>query len=154
MGKKKIDVERALDLKFNHGLSNREIAEYFSCNPGSVSERLKSFVANLPTIPEIQALDSSRLDLLKGTYYANLSHLSHPDKLKAASLNNIAYSVSQLHTQLRLEEGKSTSNINLVEYFARIREKVTTLQSEGELSSEVNLSQPLSLPPSDLPSDQ
>lgn len=117
----KIDIPKALDLRFNHKLSNREIAEYFSCNPGSVSERLKSFVEGLPSVVELQKLDTARSDLLKATMYANLSDLSDPAKRKAASLNNSAYAFAQLHNAVRLEEGKSTANVNLLEYFARVR---------------------------------
>ncbi len=117
----KIDVEKALDLRLNHRLSNAQIAEYFGVQPHAVSQRLKAFMENLPTVQELHTLDSERLTLLRATYHANLSQLSDPAKLKEASLNNVAYSTAQLHNQIRLEEGKSTANVNMVEYFSRLR---------------------------------
>ena len=67
----KIDVPKAMDLKYNHKLSNADIAAYFGVQPHSVSQRLAQFVENLPTVEELQHLDSARTELFKATLYKN-----------------------------------------------------------------------------------
>jgi hypothetical protein len=91
-------------------------------------------VENLPNSQELERLDSVRGEMIKATYFTNLSHLSDPAKLKKASLNNVAYSTGQLHNMLRLEEGKSTSNIFSAEYFAFIKRR--GLEPEPEFPNE------------------
>lgn len=122
-GHPKIDTGKMLRLRYQKKLSVKEIAQYFGCNPSAVSMKLKAYVQNLPNSQELGRLDSIRGDMVKATFFTNLSHLSDPAKLKKASLNNVAYSASQLHNMLRLEEGKSTANIFSAEYFAFVKQR-------------------------------
>ena len=44
----------------------------------------------------------------------NVASLTDPETLKKASLNNRAYAFTQVHQARRLEEGKSTENVNVL----------------------------------------
>lgn len=129
--KTKIDLAKALDLRYRHRLSVKEIAEYFGVVPSSVTARLHAYLKHLPNLQEVRALDSIRPDIIKGTLLKNLASLSDPAKLKRASLNNVAYSAGQLHNMLRLEEGKSTQNVFTADYFAYIKEQARQLPKEN-----------------------
>ena len=127
----KVDLAKAIDLRYRHKLSVREIADYFGVAPNTVSSRLKRYLQHLPNMNEVKALDSIRGDVVRGVFYKNLINLSDPTKLKKASLNNVAYSTAQLHNMLRLEEGKSTQNVFTADYFAYIKEQARRLPKEN-----------------------
>jgi len=127
----KVDLAKAIDLRYKHRLSVREIADYFGVAPNTVSSRLKRYLQHLPNMNEVKALDSIRGDVVRGVFYKNLINLSDPTKLKKASLNNVAYSTAQLHNMLRLEEGKSTQNVFTADYFAYIKEQARRLPKEN-----------------------
>ncbi len=108
--KKKIDIAEAFRLRVLNKLTLQEIADRFKCHKSSVSKALKRFIAILPDTGEIQAYLDNKSHLLTAVELTLLSELANPEKLKAASLNNLAYSFQNIHNANRLEAGKSTTN--------------------------------------------
>jgi len=108
---KKIDMGKALVLRFCKGLSYQEIANQFGCNKQAVQQRFKA----LPDILSVQNYEAKRSKLLSAVELALGSQLLDSTKLKKASLNNVAYSFGQIHHARRLEDELSTSNIAYAE---------------------------------------
>ena len=69
--------------------------------------QFKKLLAN----PELdQAYADNRVDLLNSAERILLSTLIESDKLKDASLNNVAYSLKQIHDMRRINADLSTGN--------------------------------------------
>ena len=66
----------------------------------------------------------SRIQILTGIEAELLRHLADPDRLKKASINNLAYAFYQINNARRLEEGRSTQNLDM-------RQVIAQLDSEG-----------------------
>ena len=52
-------------------------------------------------------------ELLSAAEFELLRKLVDAGKIEKASLNNMAYAFSQIHTARRLEDGKTTSNVGV-----------------------------------------
>lgn len=111
--KNKIDIALAFKLRVQNKLSLQEIADRFGCHKSSISTALRRFIAILPNPEEIQAYVNNKSQLLTGLELTLLTEISSPDKLKAASTNNLAYAFQQLNNANRLEAGKSTLNASV-----------------------------------------
>jgi transcriptional regulator with XRE-family HTH domain len=129
---RKIDVPQALSLRYQHHLSDEQIAKFFNCSKNAVSQRLKDVMKNLPSTEELELFRQAKGDLMDAAFFQVLMAVTDPEKLEKASLNNAAYAVRQLYEMIRLEQGKSTANFSMVEYFARIRERVKEAEAKEE----------------------
>ena len=73
--------------------------------------------ATVPSNPETFKLYNGKLYLFFNDYYEGTAFNtimpwnSDEEKLKKASLNNVAYAFNQIHTARRLEQGLSTGNV-------------------------------------------
>lgn len=100
----------ALKLRLKNHLSLAEIAEYYGVPRSTVHDRFKRLIKVVGDTKLNQAYDECRAEILTGTERILIENLLDSDKLKAASLNNTAYSLKVINDCLRLERGQSTSN--------------------------------------------
>ena len=105
----KIDIIEAFKLKFQHHLTYAEIADRFGVKAPSVHASLKRFLHILHNPEESAAYEQNRTQILTAVEFRLVNQLANRKKIKAASLNNIAYAVSQINNMVRLEKGQPTS---------------------------------------------
>lgn len=111
----KFDLQEAIKLKLVNKLSFRELARHYNVPPSTIHQRFKSLIKIIAD-PELnEAYAANRVPLLNGVERVLMGHLTDADKLKNASLNNVAYAFQQVHQARRLEENLSTSNEATVE---------------------------------------
>ena len=108
---RKIDVAQALKMRLINNLSYAEIGKYFSATPQAVQQALQSFKGILDNLGDIQAYKDNRPDVLTAIEQKMLEQIVDTDKLQKSSLNNVAYAFTQIHNARRLEENKSTANL-------------------------------------------
>ena len=101
-----VDVNQAIDLKYNHHLSYKAIAAIQGVTPQAVHGKIK----NLLPIPETQVFMDNRADILAHTQLRLLSELDD-DRLKKAPVGSLVLAACQLYDKERLERGMSTANL-------------------------------------------
>lgn len=91
------------------GISQADIARFFNVTKGAVSLALKPFKVQNPGAVKAYAENkAAMLDSLENSVLAALT----PGKLKKASGRDLAIIFGTLYDKNRLEQGKSTANIN------------------------------------------
>ena len=119
---RKIDLAEAIKLYFDRGLTEAQIAKLFECSNQAVNQALKPYKQLILAGPELQAFRDNRVRIKDSIEYNLLLDISSPEKRASASLNNAAYAYSQIHTTRRLDEGLSTSNVDLHAEFEIIKQ--------------------------------
>lgn len=109
--RKKIDLGELIRMKIR-GLTNTEIAEKFGCSKMSISTAWQRFRDLMPNPEDIELFEKNKADILNSVELSIIQEMMSKDKLKAASVNNLAYAYNVIHNAHRLEIGKSTSNIS------------------------------------------
>ena len=94
------------------GHSGAEIARHLGISKQAVSKRLKGLMGKLDG-DRLEAYRAHRVALLESIEEGLLSELVNPDRVKKATLVNVAYAFTQLHNARRLEAGESTENLSL-----------------------------------------
>ena len=97
-------------LRFKNKLTFKEIGKIYNVSPQAIHQRIKSLIKLLNNPDLDQAYADNRVDLLNSAERILLSTLIESDKLKAASLNNVAYSLRQIHDMRRINADLSTGN--------------------------------------------
>jgi len=105
----KIDIVEAFKLKFQHHLTYAQIAERFNVKAPSVHASLKRFMHVLHNPEESAVYEQNRAQILTAVEFRLVNQLANKKKIKAASLNNIAYAVGQINNMIRLEKGQPTA---------------------------------------------
>lgn len=106
----KIPLTEIFKLRFKNKLTFKEIGKIYNVSPQAIHQRIKSVIKLLAN-PELdQAYADNRVDLLNSAERILLSTLIESDKLKDASLNNVAYSLKQIHDMRRINADLSTGN--------------------------------------------
>lgn len=107
---RKIDVGKALKHRLN-GNSFADIGTLLCreqpFSKQAVEQALKPFELFLNNPETVTAYRDNKANLLESAELVLLSDLLDDEKRKKASLNNVAYSMSQISNQLRLERGPS-----------------------------------------------
>ena len=106
----RLDVGKALELRLKKHLSYEEIGERLGVTKQAVQKRLSKIVGWLDDPEAVAAYDKTRADVLTAVERELIQNLVDPAKLKAASLNNVAYSFQQVNNARRLERGEPTVN--------------------------------------------
>ena len=129
-----IDVSKALTLRLKNGLSYQEIANQFNVTKQAVWARLKPFERFVGDPDSLKAYDSNRAKILNSAELRMVSELLDEDKLKSASVNNLAYAAKNLFDMRRLDQGESTANVS---YYV-LSQKIEELdQEEARLRAEI-----------------
>lgn len=114
-----VDVNQAIDLKYNHHLSYSQIAAIQGVTPQAIHGKIK----DLLPIPETQVFIDHRADILAHTQLRLLSELDD-ERLKKAPAGSLVLAACQLYDKERLERGMSTQNL------ASIHADIAALQRE------------------------
>jgi len=80
----------------------------------AVQQELKPLLVFLDNPEATSQYRENRADFLDNVERVLTSQILDKDKLKAASVNNLAYAVGQLNNIGRLERGQSTANVSQV----------------------------------------
>jgi DNA-binding CsgD family transcriptional regulator len=107
---RKIDVKRAVKMRMQ-GQSYGQIAKAFGVTRQSVAYHLRPMTRMLGNTGILEAYQAHKSDLIDGVQLKLVMELLDEEKIKKASLGNVAYSVRQLNDILRLERDLSTSNV-------------------------------------------
>ena len=121
-----VDINKALTLRLKHGLSYGDIAKQLNVTKGGVWRRLKPFEDLIKDPDSITAYDANRANLLNSAEMTMLKEIVNSDKLKSASVNNLAYAYNTLFQARRLTLGESTANYS----HHLISEKISDLDRE------------------------
>jgi predicted DNA-binding protein YlxM (UPF0122 family) len=103
----------ALKLRLKNNLSLQEIADHYGIAKSTVHDRFKRLIKVVGDPGLNKAYDECKVEILTGTERVLIQHLMDDQKLKDASLNNVAYSLGQINNMLRLERGQTTGNIGV-----------------------------------------
>jgi len=122
----KVDVSVALRLRLVNKLTYQDIADKLGVCKQSVHTAIKRFEALIREPEEIEAYRKSKADLLDSAELMMLEKISDGETIAKASLNNAAYTFSQLHQAGRLERGRSTANIDV----KHTMEEIQVLEAE------------------------
>lgn len=121
----RIDTEKALGLRMK-GVSNVDIAKAFGVSHQAVSLRFKRLSELLNDKDALDRYEKNKTVLLSGVERELLENILDPEKLKAASINNIAYAFQQVFQANRLTKGMSTENIS----YKEINKDIIALEQE------------------------
>jgi predicted DNA-binding protein YlxM (UPF0122 family) len=111
----RVNKGEALELYFVKGLTMQQIADHFGVDKSAVSRAIHGFLAILEKPESIQSYKKSKPNVLTAVEMRLVEELINPDKLKEASLNNVAYAMQQIHNILSQEtksgsiEGKASA---------------------------------------------
>ena len=103
-----VDKSEALDLRLNHHLSYKQIAQL----QGVSKQAVHSSIKGLLPIPETKVFQDHRADILANIQMKLLSQLDH-DRLKKAPAGSLVLAACQLYDKERLERGESTENVSI-----------------------------------------
>lgn len=128
-----VDLSQALTLRIKHKLPYGAIAAQMGVTKQAIHQRLKRFLPLLTDTASTDEYECYKGQLLSSVELALVEQLVDKDKIKEASLNNVAYAFQQVSNAGRLARGESTENINLVAVqgdLALIREQREQLARE------------------------
>jgi len=105
----KIDLSKALKLRIKNHLTYEEIAAQFGVSRQAVYDKLKTFTKYIENPEAIQAFEDNKAEILSSVEKVMIEQMLDSEKLQKASLNNVAYTFTQIHTANRLQRGQATS---------------------------------------------
>jgi len=104
------NLEEAIKLRVNEDYSFGDIADHFQMPRSTIYKRMKKFTV-LMTGRELVAFRKNKTDMLDSSEATLLSLIGDNDKQKAASLNNVAFTLRQVHDMNRIHKGLSSENV-------------------------------------------
>lgn len=115
---RRFDIRRALQLRMR-GYSLEALAAHFGVPRSTLHERLRG-IFEIFDPDRVQAYEQNRVALLSAIELETLGLLADPDKRDKASLNNAAFTFTQVFNARRLEGGQSTANLALHELVEQV----------------------------------
>jgi len=106
-------VDHALKLRLVNNFTFQQIADKYGVTRQAVHRKLKRLIKIIGEPDLNRAFAERRVELLTGVERILIQNLVDSDKLKDASLNNVAYAYKEIHNARRLEQGESTENISI-----------------------------------------
>lgn len=134
----KVDIGKALKLYLFQGVSQTDIAKMMRCSQQAIQKAIAPFVILLKNPEALQTFRDRKIDLLDSVTMELMENLVVSDKLKKASLNNVAYALTQVHHITQLEKGQPTENIDVDVRYKKVTSLIEKLQDELECSSNDN----------------
>lgn len=138
----KFDLATALKLRYENGLSYNLIAKFLNVAPMAVYKQLKRFENLIHDSETINNFKEKRTDILTGLELTLLAWMAKEDKLKNATVNQIAYAFQQVFNARRLEEQKATSITDIQHFDAVLDELRGKIIDITPLAKEVNIPTP------------
>ena len=111
-GRGKVDLGRALKLRLYNHLSYSEIGKQFDVTGEAIRQALLPFKKFVENPEALTSYKNEKGAILEGVEMALLNNLLDEDKVKKATLGNVAYAFDKISQQGRLARGESTANIN------------------------------------------
>jgi len=93
------------------GNSYNEIAAMFGVSTATVQGHLKPLLPILEHPEALQGFQSNRADVYDGIQLQLAGNLLDKDKVRKATLGNVAYAMRQLNDMARLDRDQSTVNV-------------------------------------------
>jgi hypothetical protein len=131
--RQKVDVKRAVDLKVNHNLSYRQIAQL----EGVTAQAVHQQIGHLLPTEAVQYYQRKKTDILDTAALKVLSQIDDR-RLKKLSGRDAAVSFGILYDKSRLEQGQSTGNLAIlgsVEVLTRRAGSNNNLRNVGIIST-------------------
>jgi predicted DNA-binding protein YlxM (UPF0122 family) len=105
-----------------------QIASKVNVSKRAVYDTLKRYSIEPNTL---ESFKNTRAEILTGFQEKIISNFT-PDKLKDASINNLAYALQQLNTIERLERGQSTANIQANQITGSLKDLIELITGKAE----------------------
>ena len=137
----KVDVGRAVELRFK-GLSYEQIGKLLGVTHGAIQARLAKFKMLLADPDCLNVYQENQLTFLKALDLELGLGMAAKVHDRKSSINNLAFAKSKIFEQIRLLEGKSTSNISsltrviMAAHKAEIPDSATNIVVEPDESVE------------------
>lgn len=109
-----IDPLEVYKLRKQHQLSFQQIGDITGNTAGGVHRAYHNFLQTLGTREDTESYSNARASLLTAVEERLVHAVIDPEKIEKASLNNVAYALTQVHTMRRLEQGQSTNNVSVL----------------------------------------
>ena len=101
----------AVVIDYARGVEQRQIAQKFGVSDSAVTLILDKFKPAFQELQNVEEFRKAKADILDSVQLAALKHISNPDRLADAPINQLAYVVDIVGKHSRLEQGLSTSNV-------------------------------------------
>jgi len=118
----RIDLAEALRLRLQRGLTYQEIADRLGCAKSTVYTSINNVLKLVDDPQANRAFAQNQVNILQGTERVLIRNILDPEKLKKASVNNLAYTFTQIHNARRLEAGMSTEQVDIHIAYEQARE--------------------------------
>jgi len=109
-----LDPLEVYKLRLQHRLTFQQIAGLFGVTKQAVHECFTKFSESIGQAQDVTSYTNAKADLLSLAEERLVATCLDPAKLEKASLNNVAYAFTQIHTALRLEKNQSTRNLGML----------------------------------------
>ena len=110
----KINIKKALSLRLDNKLSYQQIATQLGVKQPTLYKALRPFVKLIEHPEAIEAYNHNRTAILQSLEMEIATNLVTDDRLKKATLGNMAYALDKITHARRLEEGQSTDNVHVL----------------------------------------
>ena len=122
------NVSDAITLRLKHKYTYQMLANHYGMKKANVHKRLRRFMAILDQPDNGHSFENVRKNILSAVEMKLLEKMVDPETLKDASLNNAAYAYNVIFNANRLENDKSTSNVN----FSALIQSITSKNKSPE----------------------
>ncbi|MCK5132392.1 MAG: hypothetical protein KAR40_09620 [Candidatus Sabulitectum sp.] len=133
----RIDLSVALRLFYKHNHTYQEIGDYFGVTKQSVQQALKKIIEQMGDPVLNRAFAERKVEALTAAERLLYAALTDPKKIEAASINNIAFALKQVHDMNRLEKGLATSSVDFTMLAGSVkmrRDRIKQINKELGLS--------------------
>ena len=113
-GSVQLDLQKIVNYRLRNKLSYRQIGAIMGVSKDTIKDRLRPLKSLLSDPAAVDIYRDNRADMMDAIESRLATQILDEDKLKGASVNNIAYAMAQLNNIGRLERGQSTSNVAVV----------------------------------------
>ena len=118
----KVDAGKALQLK-QRGFTYQEIGDRMGASDSAVCTAIQRLMTSLPDPESVKAYEEQRPTLLTAAEMLLVQDITDIDKRAKASLNNVGYALTQVSNLRRLEQGKATSHVAILQLAASQADK-------------------------------
>ena len=131
-----LNLSNLLKLRYHNKLSFSEIGKMYGVSKQAIHQAIGK-LAKLMDRPELlEAYNDHKVEILTAAQLKAIENLIDDERLKKASVNNLAYTIGTLGNEIRLEKGQMTQIIGYMDY-NRALEQV--IQERSKLQSELGL---------------
>ena len=104
------DLSLAIEYRYKNHLTLQEIGDKLGVTKQCVEQRLAKVIKLIGDPSENTAYDKNRSHFLIGIERQLLQQVVDKNKVKKATMGNVAYALDKVNNILRLERGLSTNN--------------------------------------------